>query len=64
MHDLLEPQNKQSLHLSNMIFTQQTKRERTITNKILAKRVDAICVAYEGMDRYFPKEKIILTNTC
>jgi UDP-N-acetylglucosamine--N-acetylmuramyl-(pentapeptide) pyrophosphoryl-undecaprenol N-acetylglucosamine transferase len=33
-----------------------------ITNKLLAKRVDKICVAYEGMDRFFPKEKIFLTG--
>jgi UDP-N-acetylglucosamine--N-acetylmuramyl-(pentapeptide) pyrophosphoryl-undecaprenol N-acetylglucosamine transferase len=33
-----------------------------ITNKILAGRVDRICVAYEGMDRFFPKEKIMLTG--
>lgn len=33
-----------------------------ITNKILAKRVDRICVAYEGMERYFPKEKIVITG--
>lgn len=33
-----------------------------ITNKLLAKKVDKICVAYDGMERYFPKEKIILTG--
>jgi len=33
-----------------------------ITNKMLAKRVDRICVAYEGMERFFPKSKIILTG--
>ncbi len=33
-----------------------------ITNKILAKRVSKICVAYEGMEKYFPAEKIILTG--
>jgi len=33
-----------------------------ITNKILGKKVNKICVAYEGMDRYFPQEKIILTG--
>ncbi len=33
-----------------------------ITNKILSKRVDKICVAYEGMERFFPKEKIYLTG--
>ncbi|MDD3567697.1 MAG: undecaprenyldiphospho-muramoylpentapeptide beta-N-acetylglucosaminyltransferase [Bacteroidales bacterium] len=33
-----------------------------VTNKLLAKKAKAICVAYEGMDRYFPIEKIILTG--
>lgn len=33
-----------------------------ITNKILAGKVQRICVAYENMDRYFPKEKIVLTG--
>ncbi len=33
-----------------------------ITNKILAKRVKKVCVAYEGMDKFFPKEKIIITG--
>ncbi len=33
-----------------------------ITNKILAKKVNKICVAYEGMERFFPKSKIILTG--
>lgn len=31
-----------------------------ITNKILGKRVQKICVAFEGMERFFPKEKIKL----
>lgn len=33
-----------------------------ITNKILSKKVQKICVAYEGMDKWFPKEKIVLTG--
>ena len=33
-----------------------------ITNKLLSKKVNKICVAYEGMDKFFPKEKIILTG--
>lgn len=33
-----------------------------ITNKMLAKRADAICVAYEGLERYFPKKKIHVTG--
>jgi len=33
-----------------------------ITNKWLANSVQKICVAYEGMETYFPKEKIRLTG--
>ena len=33
-----------------------------ITNKILSKKASKICVAYEGMEQFFPKEKIILTG--
>lgn len=33
-----------------------------VTNKLLAKRAKKICVAYEGMERFFPKDKIILTG--
>jgi len=33
-----------------------------VTNRILGKRVDRICVAYPGMERYFPEDKILLTG--
>jgi UDP-N-acetylglucosamine--N-acetylmuramyl-(pentapeptide) pyrophosphoryl-undecaprenol N-acetylglucosamine transferase len=33
-----------------------------VTNKLLAKRVQKICVAYEGMDRFFPADRIIMTG--
>lgn len=33
-----------------------------VTNKLLAKKASKICVAYEGMERFFPKEKIIMTG--
>ena len=33
-----------------------------VTNKLLAKQAKKICVAYEGMERFFSKEKIILTG--
>lgn len=33
-----------------------------ITNKILAGKARVICVAYDGMERYFPKEKLLLTG--
>ena len=33
-----------------------------VTNKLLAKQAKKICVAYEGMERFFDKDKIILTG--
>lgn len=32
------------------------------TNKILSKSVTKICVAYDGLERFFPKEKIVITG--
>ena len=33
-----------------------------ITNRILSKKVDRICVAYKGLEHFFPKSKIRLTG--
>lgn len=33
-----------------------------ITNKLLARKVDKICVAYDGLERFFPEEKLIKTG--
>ncbi len=33
-----------------------------VTNKILAKKARKICVAYEGMERFFPADKILFTG--
>jgi UDP-N-acetylglucosamine--N-acetylmuramyl-(pentapeptide) pyrophosphoryl-undecaprenol N-acetylglucosamine transferase len=33
-----------------------------ITNRILSRRVKRICVAYEGMERFFPASKIVMTG--
>ena len=33
-----------------------------ITNKLLAKKANSICVAYENLERFFPKDKIKLTG--
>lgn len=33
-----------------------------VTNRLLASSAELICVAYEGMERYFPKEKLLLTG--
>jgi len=33
-----------------------------ITNKLLSKKANAICVAYENLERFFPSEKIVFTG--
>ena len=33
-----------------------------LVNKLLSKRVNKICVAYDGMEKFFPEEKIIVTG--
>ena len=33
-----------------------------VTNKLLAKKADKICVAYAGMERFFPADKLIMTG--
>ena len=33
-----------------------------LTNKLLAKKAGSICVAYEGMEKFFPAEKIVLSG--
>ncbi len=33
-----------------------------LTNRILGRRAALVCVAYEGMERFFPKERILLTG--
>ncbi|RZK15333.1 MAG: UDP-N-acetylglucosamine--N-acetylmuramyl-(pentapeptide) pyrophosphoryl-undecaprenol N-acetylglucosamine transferase, partial [Hymenobacter sp.] len=33
-----------------------------LVNKLLARRVNKICVAYEGMEKFFPADKLVLTG--
>lgn len=33
-----------------------------VTNKLLAKKVRKICVAYDGMEKFFPADKIVITG--
>lgn len=47
-------------HLPTLI--QEQNSFPGITNRLLAKKVDRICVAYPGMDHYFPAKKIVLTG--
>ena len=48
------------MHIPALI--QEQNSYAGITNKLLSKRVQKICVAYNGMEKYFPAEKIILTG--
>lgn len=49
---------------SNNVVTviQEQNSYPGITNKILSKKVDKICVAYPGMEKFFPENKIIMTG--
>ena len=44
------------------ILLQEQNGFAGVTNKILKNKAAKICVAYEGMDRFFPADKIILTG--
>lgn len=44
------------------VLLQEQNSYAGITNKLLSKKASKICVAYEGMEKFFPKEKIILTG--
>ena len=43
-------------------LSQEQNSYAGVTNKLLAKQAKNICVAYEGMERFFDKDKIILTG--
>ncbi|MBR3717445.1 MAG: glycosyltransferase, partial [Bacteroidaceae bacterium] len=44
------------------ILIQEQNSFAGVTNKLLAKSASKICVAYEGMENFFPADKIILTG--
>ena len=44
------------------IVVQEQNSYAGLANKTIAKKAQKICVAYEGMDQFFPKEKIVLTG--
>ncbi len=54
------------LQVANMLgiptLLQEQNSYAGVTNKLLARKADKICVAYDKMDRYFPSDKIILTG--
>lgn len=44
------------------VLLQEQNSYAGVTNRLLAKSASKICVAYEGMEKYFPEEKIVLTG--
>ena len=56
------PTLKMAAKMNIPTLIQEQNSYAGVTNKILAKRAKMICVAYEGMDRFFPHEKIKLTG--
>ena len=56
------PTLKMSASMGIPTLIQEQNSYAGVTNKILAKGARLICVAYEGMERFFPKERILLTG--
>ena len=50
----------EKMHVPTLI--QEQNGFAGLTNKILGKRVDSICVAYDGMERFFPADKIVFSG--
>jgi len=44
------------------VLLQEQNSYPGITNRILAKKADKICVAFSNMEKYFPKEKLFITG--
>ena len=56
------PLLRQATQLGIPAVLQEQNSYAGVTNKILGKKAKKICVAYDHMDRFFPKEKIIYTG--
>lgn len=57
-----EPTLKMASRMGYTTLLQEQNSYAGLTNKTLAKSASVICVAYEGMDRFFPAEKIVYTG--
>ena len=53
---------KAAARMNIPVLLQEQNGFAGVTNKLLKRDATKICVAYEGMERFFPKEKIILTG--
>lgn len=56
------PVLKQAGRMGIPTLIQEQNSYAGVTNKLLAEKASAICVAYDGMEKYFPAEKIIKTG--
>lgn len=56
------PTMKTAASMGIPIVIQEQNSYPGITNKLVAKKAAKICVAYDNMDKWFPKDKIILTG--
>jgi len=56
------PALKSAISLGIPTLIQEQNSFPGVTNRILAKKVNKICVAYDDMENYFPAEKIIKTG--
>ena len=56
------PALKAATQLGVPTLLQEQNSYPGVTNKMLAKNAKAICVAYDGLDRFFPAEKIVKTG--
>ena len=57
-----EPTLKAAASMGFPTLIQEQNSYAGLTNKMLAKKADKICVAYEGMERFFPADKIVFTG--
>ena len=56
------PTMKTAASMGIPIVIQEQNSYPGITNKIVAKKASKICVAYDNMEKWFPKDKIVLTG--
>ena len=57
-----EPTLKAAAKMGYPTLLQEQNSYAGLTNKMLARNARTICVAYDGMERFFPKEKIVFTG--
>lgn len=56
------PLNFMASLMGKKVLLQEQNSYPGITNKLLQKRANVICVAYDGMERFFEKHKLVLTG--